>query len=46
MKYREAIKIAVNALKINRARALLTILGIVIMMQIEIHAQVLLEQCL
>ncbi|MBT7553288.1 FtsX-like permease family protein [bacterium] len=30
MKYREAIKIAVNALKINRARALLTILGIVI----------------
>ncbi len=30
MKYREAVKIAVNALRVNRARAILTILGIVI----------------
>ena len=30
MQYKEAIKIAVNALKVNKVRALLTILGIVI----------------
>ncbi|MBT4349240.1 FtsX-like permease family protein [bacterium] len=30
MQYREAVKIAINALKVNKTRALLTILGIVI----------------